>query len=341
MAYRSSNPVFKDKNFREKMRNGEGAEAIHAPSAADLDRMYGAPSAQAGQQAPQQPYGYNGPQNAPQNQYGYQPQQPQQPQFGYQPQQGYEQPNYAAGDLSVQGNQGDRMVMGDVLNKMTIMLGLIVASGAVAWFLVMNSVRNAMAGTGFGALGGSVFAMVGIAALAAFVIALVNQFKRVTSPTLSVIYAVLEGFVLGAISAIAEVAYPGIALQAVLGTVLVFAVTLGLFRSGKYRTSPRMTRIVMVAAIAYLAFSLVNLGLVLIAGTSMRTGLFGMAIGLFAVLLATYFLVMDFEFIQNAISQGAPKHVAWTCAFGLTLTLVWIYIEILRLLMIIREMVDR
>ena len=102
-----------------------------------------------------------------------------------------------------------------------------------------------------------------------------------------------------------------------------------------------MTRIVMVAAIAYLAFSLVNLGLVLIAGTSMRTGLFGMAIGLFAVLLATYFLVMDFEFIQNAISQGAPKQVAWTCAFGLTLTLVWIYIEILRLLMIIREMVDR
>lgn len=334
MAFRSSNPVFKEGNFREKMRNGEGAEAIHAPSTADLDRMYGAPSAQPGQQPPQPPQGYQAPQGN----------QPPQPPMGYQPQQGYQQPDYAAGDLSVQhghGGQGERMVMGDVLNKMTILLGLIVASGAVAWFIVMGTVRGAMSGAGIGALGGAIIPMVVIAAIGAFVIAMINQFKRVTSPALSVIYAVLEGFVLGAISAIAEVAYPGIALQAVLGTILVFAVTLGLYRSGKYRTSPRMTRIVMVAAMAYLAFSLVNLGVVVFAGTSMRTGVFGMLIGLFAVLLATYFLVMDFEFIQGAIEQGAPKHVAWTAAFGLTVTLVWIYIEVLRLLMIIREMVDR
>ena len=84
MAFRSSNPVFKEGNFREKMRNGEGAEAIHAPSAADLDRMYGAPSAQPGQQPPQPPHGYQAPQGN----------QPPQPPMGYQPQQGYQPVSY-------------------------------------------------------------------------------------------------------------------------------------------------------------------------------------------------------------------------------------------------------
>jgi uncharacterized YccA/Bax inhibitor family protein len=139
--------------------------------------------------------------------------------------------------------------------------------------------------------------------------------------------------------------WEGIVPQAVFGTLAVIGVTLFLFLSGKFRTSPRMTRIVLVAMVGYMVFSLVNFGLMVFGATDGMFGLrsmeiFGIPLGVFlgilVVFLAAYSLVMDFESIQAGVEQGAPRVFGWQAAFGIMVTVVWLYVEILRLLAILR-----
>ncbi len=209
-----------------------------------------------------------------------------------------------------------RMTYDDVVVKTAIVFVAVLAGGAVGW---------AVPGLMFvGLIGG-------------LVLGLVNAFKRNPSPALIVGYGLLEGVFLGGISMYFNAAYPGIVVQAVLGTLSVFAAVLIGFRSGKLRTSPKLNKIFFIAMGGYLLFSLVNIGLMVFAGQeSLRSGPLGLAIGAFAVLLASYSLVMDFEFIKLGVEQGAPAKFAWTAAFGLVVTLVWLYIEILRILSILR-----
>lgn len=168
----------------------------------------------------------------------------------------------------------------------------------------------------------------------------INAFKKEPSPPLMMIYAIAEGAALGAISRIFEAQYEGIVFQAILATFSVFAAVFLLFRNGKVRTSPKMTKIFMVAMVGYTLFSLLNLILVwtnvLDNPWGMRAGWFGIAIGVFAVLLASYSLVMDFEFIKNGVNNRIPEKWSWTAAFGLIVTLVWLYLELLRILAIFR-----
>src|SRR5699024_8499759 len=117
---------------------------------------------------------------------------------------------------------------------------------------------------------------------------------------------------------------------AVAGTVLVA------FRMGVLRTSPRLNKIFMIAMVSYLLFGLVNIGYVLLTGGSLRDGVIGLVIGGLAVVMASYSLVMDFEDIQQASQAGVPRSYAWRCAFGVAATMVWLYIEVLRILMILR-----
>jgi uncharacterized YccA/Bax inhibitor family protein len=132
----------------------------------------------------------------------------------------------------------------------------------------------------------------------------------------------------------------GIVAQAVLATLAVFAVSLWAYRSKRIRVTPRFQRGVMIALGGYLVFCLVNL-LFQVFGSSdsvfgFRTGIFGVLIGLFAVGLAAFCLILDFDFIEKGVQQGIPAKFAWTAAFALTVTLVWLYIEVLRLLAILR-----
>ena len=145
-----------------------------------------------------------------------------------------------------------------------------------------------------------------------------------------------QGLFLGGISAFFEGAYPGIVVQAVLGTVSVFAVMLALYTSGKFRPTPRMTKIVMAAMLGYLVFMLVNLVLTWTGIANLRTGGLGLIIGAIAVLLAAYSLTMDFEMAAVGVKNGAPQKYSWSVAFGLTVTLIWLYIEILRIVAILR-----
>ncbi|EYT52051.1 membrane protein [Leucobacter sp. UCD-THU] len=207
----------------------------------------------------------------------------------------------------------------------TVMLFLIVlVFGAIGWFMPILALPAAIVG---------------------LVLGLVNSFKKEPSVPLIVLYAVFQGVFLGGISGIFEAQWAGIVSQAVIGTLSVFGVTLLLFRSGKVRTSPKMTKIVLIAMVGYLVFSLINFGMIMFGATDDPWGMrgvtvfgipLGVVIGLLAVFLAAYSLVMDFELIQNGVKNRVPEKWAWSAAFGLMVTLIWLYVEILRILAILR-----
>lgn len=213
----------------------------------------------------------------------------------------------------------------DVIVKTATTLVVVVAFAVVGWFIPGLTLIGALGGLALG---------------------LINSFKKEPSVPLILAYAAAEGLLLGGISGVLESALPGIVIQAVLATGCVFAVTLGLFASGKVRASARMTRIALAAMLGYLAFSLVNVGLQMFGvvtdpwGLSTSVEIFGIPlgviIGIVAVLLAAYSLVMDFDYAKRGVETGIDRKYAWSIAFGLTVTLVWLYVELLRLIAIFR-----
>jgi uncharacterized YccA/Bax inhibitor family protein len=218
----------------------------------------------------------------------------------------------------------DRMSYEDTIMKTLISFGILVAGAVVGWVAPVLAIPGFIVG---------------------FILALVNIFKKQPSRGLILTYAAFQGLFVGGISQIFSLQWDGIVPQAVFGTLAVIGVTLFLFLSGKFRSSPRMTRIVMVAMVGYLVFSLVNFGLWVFGATDGMFGLrsmeiFGIPLGVFlgilVVFLAAYSLVMDFESIQAGVQQGAPRVFGWQAAFGIMVTVVWLYIEILRLLAILR-----
>lgn len=185
-----------------------------------------------------------------------------------------------------------------------------------------------------------------IGMIVGLVLGLVNAFKREPSPALILAYAAFEGVFVGSVSFMFENlqingnSLDGIVAQAVLATLAVFGVSLWAYRSRRIRVTPKFQRGVIIALGGYLVFVLVNL-LFQVFGSSdspfgFRTGLLGILIGLFAVGLAAFCLILDFDFVEQGVRNGLPARYAWTAAFGLTVTLVWLYIEILRLLAILR-----
>ena len=176
--------------------------------------------------------------------------------------------------------------------------------------------------------------------LVGFVLGLVIIFKQVTNPAAVISYAAVQGVVLGAVSQAFESAYPGIVVQAVVGTLGVAATMLFLYRSGKIRVTPQFTKMVIGATVGYMVLLMTNLvvsffhsgGLGLFNGGLLSIGICAIAIG-----LASMNLVLDFDFIQKGAQQGLPERYGWLAAFGLVVTLVWLYIEILRMLSYLRQ----
>ncbi|WP_417367203.1 Bax inhibitor-1/YccA family membrane protein [Glutamicibacter arilaitensis] len=227
-------------------------------------------------------------------------------------QQMYQQPAATSADTG-------RMTIGGTINKTAICLALVVIGAAIGWTIPALMLPGALVG---------------------FVLGLVNAFKKRPSPVLILLYAAAQGLFLGGLSQFLDGLYPGVAVQAVLATLCVAGVTLALYRSGKYRMTPKLNKMFMIGMIGLIAFSLLNMVLMLtgvIDGMfGMRGGVLGLVIGVVAVLLATYALVADFTMIEELSNQGAPAIMAWRGAFGLTMTLIWLYTEILRILAILR-----
>ncbi|WP_423794390.1 Bax inhibitor-1/YccA family protein [Micrococcus terreus] len=270
----------------------------------------------------QQPGWYSGGQQT-QTQPGQPGQQGQfgQPQYGQQAPQGYsaEQLNEMYQQPAAGPVDTGRMSYNDVIAKTVMTLGVVLITAVVGWMMPALMLPGAIVG---------------------LVLGLVNSFKREPSPVLILLYAAAEGLFLGGISQVFEQMWPGIASQAVLGTLCVFAVTLALYASGKVRATPKAMRIFMIAMVGYALFSLVNLFLMLFGVTDsmfgLRAGWMGVAIGLVAVFLAAFSLVMDFTAVEQGVRAGAPQKYSWSAAFGLTVTLIWLYVEILRILAILR-----
>lgn len=227
-----------------------------------------------------------------------------------------------------------RMTYDDVIMRTAAMFGVIVAVGALTWNLATTPASSGI---------GMMVMMAG--ALGALVLGLVNSFKREPSPVLILAYAACEGAMLGALSGVMELAYPGIVLQAVLGTLAVFAVMLAAYKVAGFRVSGKAARILLLAMGGYLVFSLVNFLLMVTGVVSDPWGLrgvtvagipLGLVVGALAVVMAAFSLAMDFESIQRGVERGLPTRYAWAGAFGLTVTLVWLYVEILRILVILR-----
>jgi uncharacterized YccA/Bax inhibitor family protein len=137
-------------------------------------------------------------------------------------------------------------------------------------------------------------------------------------------------------------------LQAVIATLVVVGVTLALFASGKIRASKKATKVFLIALIGYAVFSLVNVGIMIFGGAGgnpwgLRGSVeifgipLGVVLGVFVVLLAAYSLVLDFDFIQKGVQNKAPRKYGWTGAFGIMVTVIWLYLELLRMLAIARD----
>ena len=218
--------------------------------------------------------------------------------------------------------QTGRLTYDDVIIKTGGLLALLVAVGAATWVLKPE--------------------LMWLGAIAGLVLGLINAVKREPSPALIVGYTVAQGMFLGGISAMYEARWDGIVVQAVLATVCTFAACLMLFRSGRVRVTPRFTRWLLFAMVGYLVFSVVNIVLMFANVGSgefgpLRSGPIGIIVGLIAVGLASASLIVDFDTIQRGVRNGVPAKYAWKAAFALMVTLIWLYLEFLRLLAILRN----
>jgi uncharacterized YccA/Bax inhibitor family protein len=185
------------------------------------------------------------------------------------------------------------------------------------------------------------------AALVGLVLGLVNSFKREPSAPLILLYAAVEGVFVGGISWWYESTFGGgIVIQAVIASLVVVGITLALFASGKIRASKRATKIFLIAIVGYVAFSLINFILVATGVLTDPYGLrgatiagipLGIILGVFVVIMAAYSLVLDFDFIQRGVNNKAPRKYGWTGAFGIMATVIWLYLEILRMLALSRR----
>ena len=196
------------------------------------------------------------------------------------------------------------MSIDDVVIKTTGIFAVLVVVGAFAWQAKSPGL-----------------ALVGI--FAGFILAMVNTFSKKVRPALVIAYAACQGLALGSISYAFEAQYPGIVSQAVLGTACAFGGVLLAYRSGKIRVTPKFTRIMMGALIGYLVFAVIT----------MFTGRPGGSLGF---LVSSLFIVMDLDQIEKAVAARVPQEESWRMAFGLMVTLVWLYLEVLRLISILR-----
>ncbi|MFC6714982.1 Bax inhibitor-1/YccA family membrane protein [Branchiibius cervicis] len=224
--------------------------------------------------------------------------------------------------------QTRRMTMNDVVMKSLGLFAVLVAFGAAAWFLCD---RNPSLTVPFW-IGGAVLGLI---------LVFVISFKKVVSPPLIVAYAAVEGVFLGAISRTFEHAFPGVVIQAVIATLCVFVGMYALFFTGVIKVTERSRKIFMMALLGYVLFAVVNAILVWTGvlsgwGVGNNSG-WGILISVFAVGLAAYSLAVDFDTIQRGVQAGLPEKYSWLMAFGLMVTVVWLYVELLRLFARMRD----
>ena len=206
---------------------------------------------------------------------------------------------------------------------------MLVLTAALAWFALPATLM---------------FPALIVSGLVGFLVVMVVSFRRTINPGLVLLYAAIEGVFIGMISKYFEYLYSGIVAQAVLGTFAAAGVTLAAYKFFNIRVTPKFQKVVIIATIAFAVAMLLNF-LLSLAGVNLglRDGgtgsvsLLAIGVSLLGVVLAVLNLVLDFDYIEKGVAMGAPARESWRGAFGLTVTMVWLYIEILRLLSYLRR----
>ncbi len=225
-----------------------------------------------------------------------------------------------------------RMTIDDVVMRTGTLFAILLVTAAATFIPITNRL-NETGTVPAGALG-----IVIVAAIAGFALSLVVSFSKKVRPALIMAYAAAEGVFVGGISAVFEASYNGIVIQAVLGTLGAFTAMLLLYRSGLIKATPKFQKMLIIAGAGYLVFAVLNILLSAfhVIPNVYSVGGLGLLVSAFGVALASLFLVLDFDFVEQGVRNGLPARYAWTAAFGLVVTLVWLYLEILRLLAILR-----
>jgi uncharacterized YccA/Bax inhibitor family protein len=220
--------------------------------------------------------------------------------------------------------EADRMTIDDVVVKMVGLLALVGIAGGLTAFIVQDPV--ALAGVWV------------TSAIVGLILGLILTFKRVISPPLVIAYAIVQGIFVGAVSKFFESRFDGIVIQAVLITFGIFFVMAMLFKAKIIRNSPKFAKFIGAAVIGAIVLMVGNLVLGLFGYVSpLRDGspiaiLFSIAM----IVLASLTFILDFDLVEKGIAQGAPKSVAWVASFGMLVSLIWVYLEVLRLLSYLR-----
>ncbi|GAA0355975.1 Bax inhibitor-1/YccA family protein [Actinoallomurus spadix] len=212
------------------------------------------------------------------------------------------------------------MTIDDVVVRSLLTLGTLAVAGAAAWILVPDRLANAVA------LAGVVVGLICWAIL---------TFGRRVNPALVLGYAAAYGVTVGVVSHAYNSFYNGVVLQAVVGTALAFGATLTVYALRIVRVTPKFVRFVVAAGFALLGLMLLNLlvSLFHVGGIGLReNGPLGIAFSVVAILVGCFYLLLDFRSIEDGVRSGAPRKAAWLAAFGLTVSLLWIYLELLRFL---------
>ena len=255
---------------------------------------------------------------------------------GYGTQPGYPSPQGYVDPYAPAPSATKRMTIDSVVQRTAITLGVTALVAALTWLLTGDA--SALTAEGDQARA-SLYLLSMVGAFVGFGLSLANSFKRVVSPALVLAYAAFEGLFIGAFSKVMEASFgDGLVIGAVLGTIGAVAGTLAAYKFFDIQVSSRFRTWVVAAMFGFVAVSLLDFVLALF-GTSFGFNGFG-PMGLISSFiglgLGVLMLILDFDFVERGIQAGLPERESWRAAFGLTVTIIWIYIELLRILAILR-----
>ncbi|WET78565.1 Bax inhibitor-1/YccA family protein [Amycolatopsis sp. QT-25] len=255
----------------------------------------------------------------------------------YGPNVGFNQPQGGVpgyGPPQTSAGAGDRpMTVDDVVIKTALSLGTALVTGVLTAIWAISQIPMSASGKILGIPGAVIGALVG-SMIVGLVISLVIIFKKMPSGPLTLAYSAVEGVFLGAISGLFEALYPGIALQAIVGTAGVFIAMLVVYKTGAVKVTPKLTKWIIGAVVGVAIMMLVNLVTSLFFGFNpLRDGgPIAIIFSLVVIGVAAFSFLLDFDQADRMIREGTPSKWSWYVAFGLMTTLVWLYLEILRLL---------
>lgn len=248
----------------------------------------------------------------------------------------FDQPAYGAPSTHTGSGTG-RMTIDSVVQKTGVTLGVVVLAAAATWILT---------GDIFGTDGqvdsdvtARLYTLSIVGALGGFALSMVNSFKKVVSPALVIAYAAFQGVAVGAFSKVMEASFgDGLVVGAVLGTVAAVAGTLTAYKVFDIQVGSKFRKWVIGMMFGFVAVTLLDVVLSMFNAEIGFNGFGGLGLIMSVVGLAigVLMLILDFDFVERGIAAGLPERESWRAAFGLTVTIVWIYIEILRILAILR-----